>query len=493
MSSSNLVRVTMIKETSYGVVPTGVHAFKVVQDITYTAVNVGSGGNSITIQYANTATAGSETVSVTSNAILVGIQSGVSTATQVLAAINASAAATALVTAAITGTAGTAQVTAAAVNLLGGTGELSTVRFTSESLSGTPNTVESQQIRTDRMSSGQVVVGLAVAGGINFELAKEDVIDSFLESAMYSSWDMAAPVTVDLSINASTKVITRATGSFNSPAVVVGDILKLSGFTNASNNVQVMVTEVTSASAIKYVGPTGMITEAGSGTAFDRADKLTIGTTKSSFTLEKKFIDLSNKGIVYKGMIVSELSLDFAYGALATGSFTLSGNDYDTVSAAASFVSYQRSIVAAATTQTLNGSVDMPFFVTSAAGGLLTGGLSVQKIGLKLNNNLNAQNTIGEIAPINYSAGTSAIAIDMSAYNDDNSWTTLVNKLAQTPFAVGFQVKNADGWYGFYMPAVQVSFPDPSSGGQNQDIILAMAGTAKVGAAGESALTIYRS
>lgn len=374
-----------------------------------------------------------------------------------------------------------------------GAGNFSTVRFTSEALSGTPDTVESQQIRIDRMSSGQVVVGLSVSGEVNFELAKEDVIDSLLESAMYSTWDVAAPVTVDLTINTGAGTITRASGSFASPAVVVGDILKLSGFVNSANNVQVMVTEVTSTTVIKYVGPTGIVNETGSGTAYDRADKLVIGTTKKSFSVEKKFTDLTTKGINYRGMIVSEFSLDFAYGALATGTFTLSGNDYQTADTAGELITNARTVDAAATSQTLNGSVDMPFFATSAAGGLLASGLSVQSISIALNNNLLAQNIIGDIAPINYSAGTAAISIDMNAYNDDTSWSTLENKLAQTPFAIGFQVKNTDGWYGFYLPAVQVSFEDPSSGGQNQDIILNMSGTAKVGATGQSAMTVYRS
>ena len=53
-------------------------------------------------------------------------------------------------------------------------------------------------------------------------------------------------------------------------------------------------------------------------------------------------------------------------------------------------------------------------------------------------------------------------------------------------------VKNAGGAYGFYLPQVQVTFDDPATGGQNQDIMTSMSGMAKVGATGESALTIYR-
>lgn len=99
---------------------TGALALLAVQDITYTARELGVAGNAITIRYTNTVVAGAEACTVVGTAITIAIQTGVSTATQVLAAFNASAAAKALVTAAITGTAGTAQVTAAVAPLASG-------------------------------------------------------------------------------------------------------------------------------------------------------------------------------------------------------------------------------------------------------------------------------------------------------------------------------------------------------------------------------------
>lgn len=372
-----------------------------------------------------------------------------------------------------------------------GAGNFETARFVSEGFSGTPDTVESQQIRTDRMSSGQVVVGLAVAGDLNFELAKEGPIDNFMESAMYSDWDVVASVLVDLAINTGTKRITRSTGSYITDGLVIGDFLTLSGFTDPANNVQVMVKDVISATVIEYVGPT-LVTETATGTTYARADKLTIGTSKKSFSMEKKFLDLTTKGINYRGMIVSQMDLNFAYGELATGKFAFSGNDYVTADTAGELMTNARTVNAPATTQTLNGSVDMPFLASSAVGVLSESSIALQSVALSLNNNLNAQNVIGDIAPIDYSAGTAQITMDLSAYSNDASWSILDKKLSQDPFALAFQVKNSGGWYAFYLPQVQVSFEDPASGGQNQDIILSMSGTAKVGATGESALTIYR-
>jgi hypothetical protein len=99
----------------------GVTASLVVQDITYTMIQPGTAGNSISVEYLNTTTAGNEVASlVSSSQIQVTIESGVSTATQVLAALNANVTLVANINFVITGTAGNAQVTYAQTNLSGG-------------------------------------------------------------------------------------------------------------------------------------------------------------------------------------------------------------------------------------------------------------------------------------------------------------------------------------------------------------------------------------
>lgn len=376
-----------------------------------------------------------------------------------------------------------------------GVGSFKTARFVSEGLSGTPDTVESQQIRTDRMSSGQIVTGLQVGGDMGFELARELAIDDFFQSAMYSTWGTLALVSVTLTISLAPDEITRAAGSWTGDGIVVGDFLTLSGFTAPENNTVVMVTEVVSATVIKIVGPVNSPISAGTGgaTAFKRADKIGIGVSKYSFSMEKTFLDLTTKAIVYRGMIVSNFDLTVAFGELANGSFTFSGNDYVTADAANEFITDGRTITAPATTNTLNGSVDMPFLASSALGALDSADLKLQSIEMSLNNNLTPQNVIGDIAPEDYSPGTAQIEMSLSAYLRDEAWGILAKKISQDSFQLGFMVRNAGGWYGFYLPAIQVSFEDPASGGQNQDVVLDMSGQAKVGPAGESALTIYRS
>lgn len=363
-------------------------------------------------------------------------------------------------------------------------------RFTSDSLSGSPETTESQQIRVDRLSSGQIATGLTVGGDINFELAKESSVDEILESVMFSSWVDSAAVNVDLTIDDTAKTLTRASGDFTGE-VVVGDLITLAGFSDSRNNVQVLVAEVVSATVVRYVGTKTMQDEVGSSTSFEVADKISIGTTKKSFTMEKAFLDLTEKAINYRGMIASAMSLNIAYGEIVTGVFSFQGNDYQPVGAAVDFATNGETINPAATTNSMNGSIDMPFLALEDTE-LDETTFCIQSVEMNLNNNLTAQTCIGKSAPDNYSEGTAQIEISLTAYLANENWQLLAKKLSQESFALGFQIKNGDGYYGFYMPAVQVSFDDPASAGINTDVLISMTGTAKVGSNGESSLTIYR-
>lgn len=371
-------------------------------------------------------------------------------------------------------------------------GDFETVRFTSESLSGTPDTVESAQIRTDRQSSGQIVTGLSVGGDISFELAKESVLDKLLASLMLNDWLVSAPVAIDMDVDSTLKTLTRGAGDF-ATELAVGDIITLSGFANSVNNTQVMVAEIVSALVVRYVGPETLVDESGSGTSFKVADKLTVGLTQKSFSMEKSFLDITDRAINYKGMVVNQASLNVAFGEMITGSFSFLGNDYKPVKVAGDFLTNGRTIIAPATTKSMNGSIDMPFIANSANGPFEQNSFCIQSLGLEIANNFNPQNCIGLIAPKKYTEGQNNVSVSLSSYLGDDNWDFLDKKLTQDSFAVGFQVKKGSDWYGFYLPALQVSFDDPSSGGANQDVLMDMSGTAKVGDNGESQITIYRS
>lgn len=373
-----------------------------------------------------------------------------------------------------------------------GSGNFDNPRMTSEAYSATPETTESKQIRTDRQSSGQVVTSRTIQATHSFELAKESPLEKYMASAMFNEWDTVALVNVDLTYNSGTRNLTRATGSWTSEGIVKGDFLTLAGFLTSANNTQVLVTEVTSSTVIKVVGK-DLVSEVATGTSYKRADKLWVGTTKKSFSFEKAFLDLTTKALIYKGMMARAMSINVAYGDLVTGSFEFSGNSHSIADSAAEFITDGRTINAQATTQTFNGSIDMPIFATSVLGTFEDAPFCVKSLAMKLDNNFTPVTCIGQADPEDYTPGTAKVDIDMSAYLDDDTFGILPKKQTQESFALAFQVKNSGGWYGFYLPAIQATFDDPAAPGQNTDVMLNMKAMAKVGDSGESELYIYRS
>lgn len=63
-----------------------------------------------------------------------------------------------------------------------------TVRLTGESLVFTPTTINSQGMNPNRSVEDSILTGGAVAGSINFELAKEAWFEEFLSGAMCDDW-----------------------------------------------------------------------------------------------------------------------------------------------------------------------------------------------------------------------------------------------------------------------------------------------------------------
>lgn len=524
MSSSNLVRIAYKKETSYGLTPAAVAAtalLNVTADITFTSVKKGAGRNTQTITTEVLAAAANPTdtilVAITGSAAAIiitvtpndGTNNGAvpvafSTA-NLVELINTGAVAGKTITLTdasslrtlqtATGGGATAMANAGEADgvvatFSAGSGDFKTARFTSEKYSGTPTTTESAQIRTDRMSSGQVVTGLEVKGGHNFELAKETALEDFMESAMYNPWVTTSPVTETMTMTASTKTISRGSGSFVDEGVEIGDIIILSSWADSGNNGLGQVTAVSALSMT--IATANTLVNATESAVYQIADKLTIGTTKKSLTVVKEFLDLTTKGFNYRGSIVNQMELDVSYGQLISGSFETMGNGYEAADAASEFASYNEYITDPATTNSMNGSVDMPFLMTNVTGSYVQDAFCIQSLKLTLNNNLNPQTCIGNAAPEDYTPGTAAIQVSLNSYLKDANWGLLAKKLSQEAFALGFLVKNTDGWYGFYLPAIQVSFDDPASAGANQDISMEMTGTAKVGSGGESALSIFR-
>jgi hypothetical protein len=117
-----------------------------------------------------------------------------------------------------------------------------TMRITGESLNFTPEYVDSEELRSDRMLGDPIKVMQASSGGVNFELSypdDESPLSEVFRSAFYNTWtntpqrynDGTADSVITNLAN-STDVATVATGD----AFVAGQLVRFTGFTAAGNN-----------------------------------------------------------------------------------------------------------------------------------------------------------------------------------------------------------------------------------------------------------------
>lgn len=378
-----------------------------------------------------------------------------------------------------------------------GTVVAATARFTDESLSGTPTTTESAAVRADRMSGGLVVTGMDVGGDINFELAKDPFFDQFFALGMMSDWQTAtAPVAaVALSPDPNDDQQATLTGTGVSAGLAVGDVIRFEDAGNPGDYYYMTVTQVTDADNLVVATTRGQAAIAAGSVI--RPAYVDIGTTIHSVTLAKAYRDVLHLATTdehsqsYAGSIVSGFSVSAQYGNIVTGTFNTMANGYkqESPSLEQQIATAGGTVNPAGTSNPLNASIDVP--VVTVEGEATT--FCIESFNISLDNGLTPQNCIGSIAPKKYELGTAAISIDASIYLGDQSYDKFMpNKLTQEPISMTFIMSNFEGGYAFVIPAVQLSFPDPASGGGNQPVMINAAGTAKVGPNGASALRIYK-
>jgi hypothetical protein len=358
------------------------------------------------------------------------------------------------------------------------------------------------------MSGGQVVTGLDSGGDINIELSRDPVYDAFILMAM-----MAPDWTVEVSVGGpftqakdpANDQLATITGTFDTAdwgnsgkALLPGDMLVFAGFTDPANNGPRQVTRVIDPTSFEVVTPraaTDETSDAAAGVSLPRY--VDIGSTQTSITLSKAYTDVTHDvaddvhSQRYTGALINGMSFDLTYGQIVTGSFSFVANGYEqeSPSLAQKLVTAGGTVAPAGTAQPLNASVDMPLVTV---GGQPTD-FCIESLTLTLDNGLSPQNCLGKIAPTKYSLGTASINISASIYLGDPSYDKFMpGKLTQEPVSMLFAAVNADGGYAFDLRAVQLSFPDPASGGKDQQVMIDAEGVAKVGPNGASALRIYR-
>lgn len=375
-------------------------------------------------------------------------------------------------------------------NKVEASGNFDTIDFISESLSGDMQTSQSSKVGGGRLPTGQFVTGQTIGGTIASELTPNDVWrELILAASMSASWAAPASSTADtLTIDKAAGTITSAVYDFTTLGLAANEPVVLSGFSNAVNNVAVFVIGVT-ASVLTVIMDEDMVDETGGGDeVVTRPAYAELGTTRRSFSIAKAFLDLTDKGINYTGLRLESLKVNLKYGDAAQVEAALVGAGHSIAKTATEKMTYGRTVNAVATERSLTPGANMNFIALDGA----VAGYCIESLEFTLGNAHQAQNCVASLAPRNQIPNTADIAFNMSAYLEDANFDMHDLRASQLPISVGYALGSDEGGFAFYMPEVQLSFPDAQSGGRDSQVMLNMSGTARNSSSYGNAMRIWQ-
>jgi hypothetical protein len=293
------------------------------------------------------------------------------------------------------------------------------------------DSLQSQEYRSDRQVAAMRLGNKRPTLDIPFEFSYGS-FDDLLEGALFGDWAVAYNLTAQtVSVDATAKTFSRATGSWITDGVQVGDKIITTGFEDAGNNGTFVVSEVvaltiTCATAADLVNATS---DTGVAVTTTR-QRLKQGVTKKFYTVEEGFDDIDQHQYV-TGAMVNTFSLSVATNAIVTGSFGLLAKTASAYSA----TPLDESPDAAPTTD--------PF--DSYTGSLTEGGASavVTSVNLSLSNGLESLFACFSEDAHRMGVGRANLTGSLSIFFENS---TLANKfLAETESSLRFTLTDLAG------------------------------------------------
>ena len=203
-------------------------------------------------------------------------------------------------------------------------------RPNSGGLNLTKEPIRSNEVRRDGQISRGRHGSRSVSGSYVGDLSLGSY-DDFIEAAFRGSFD--APLALSglaVAADAAGKTFTRASGSWITDGVRVGDVVRFGAFTagGAANNGRNLRVAGLTALVMTVADPVTTIAEQ-SNITLARPKKLLMGTTPRSFAVEEREIDIDGSEL-FTGVRVGSLQLQLQPNGMATVTFGLVGQDMDT-------------------------------------------------------------------------------------------------------------------------------------------------------------------
>lgn len=292
------------------------------------------------------------------------------------------------------------------------------LRRVSANINPAKDSFSSNEVRSD----GQIMDlrhGMRSAkGSISGELSTA-TYDDFLQASMRGTWaagvsaapaDFATGVTIATSGTTSTLTFAGA-GNLFTKGFRVGDIVRTTGFTLPANNSatagNLRIVALTATVMTVFPALTAAAQQATGWAVAVAGNKLTVGTTKRSFTIEQSLPD-ATMFERFSGVRVGGFTISAPPNGMSTIDFDLMGTQFNIGTASAYFTTP----TGETTTGILSG-VDGGLRLNGEEQGVITA------LQMQLTNNLNMAPVIGSVFAPNVFYGKTVVTGSVSAYLED--------------------------------------------------------------------------
>jgi len=254
--------------------------------------------------------------------------------------------------------------------------------------------------------------------------------------------------------------------------LAVGKWVKIGGtaagdsFATGALNSWARITSITSSALTLDNLPTGWTADVGAAKTIRVffGDMIRNGTTRSSMTFERGFMGQTTPTyIIQRGLVAGQMDLSYETDAVITGSFAFSGlsGEQTTTSLDTEPDDADTNVVMSA-----NANVGR----ISENGSAVVTPNYVKSLKVTVNNNVRMNGAIGTVGSVDIGAGMCAVTGSIETYFGSN--TLLEKLLAGTATNISSIAAKDNQAFVTTIPRVTFTSGAPSAGGQNQDVMI---------------------
>ena len=187
------------------------------------------------------------------------------------------------------------------------------------------------------------------------------------------------------------------------------------------------------------------------------------GVTRKSYSIEKSMLD-EGEYFIYKGMVVSDFTINLATRSIATGSFNFMGG-----ASSLQQTHFATTYTAATTTDVMNCMANVASIQEGNPFTSLTG-VYIQNLSFTVANNLRGVSAVGYNTSQDIAFGKCDITGSLSLYfTSDRMYDKF---MGNTPTAIFFRLQDGSGnFYNFTFPKVKFETDSIPTPGQDQDVV----------------------